>query len=60
MITADASGLQQGLVAAWRFNGDTQSESNPEEMTGQLVGEHAVCRFTDWEGRESNFSGWEG
>ena len=36
--TADAARLQQGLVAAWGLNGDVQSESDPKELTGQLVG----------------------
>jgi hypothetical protein len=38
MVTADASKLQEGLVAVWGLNGNTQSESNHKEMMGQLVG----------------------
>jgi hypothetical protein len=37
-VTADSSKLRLGLVAAWGLNGDVQSESNPKEMAGQLVG----------------------
>ncbi len=38
VVAADSSKLRQELVAAWGFNGDTQSESKRQEMTGKLVG----------------------
>ena len=37
-VAADSSKLQEGLVAAWGLNGDTQSESKRKEWTGKLVG----------------------
>ena len=37
-VTADSSKLREGLVGAWRLNGDTQSESKRKELTGKLVG----------------------
>ncbi|MBT4225211.1 MAG: DUF1587 domain-containing protein, partial [Opitutae bacterium] len=37
-VAADSSKSQEGLVAAWGLNGDTQSESKRKELTGQLVG----------------------
>ncbi|MGY8770268.1 MAG: DUF1592 domain-containing protein [Pirellulales bacterium] len=44
VVTADASKLQQGLVGAWGLNGDAQSESKRQELTGQLLG---GARFVD-------------
>jgi len=37
-VAADSSMLQEGLVAAWGFDGDTQSKSKDKEWTGKLVG----------------------
>ena len=37
-VAADSSKLQEGLVAAWGFDGDTQSKSKDKEWTGKLVG----------------------